>query len=35
MSGSSTVQVWTIAMAGWPSGAPIGTPVQVLKVSYT
>jgi len=35
MSGSSTVQVWTIAIAGWPSGASIGTPVQVLKVSYS
>jgi type II secretory pathway pseudopilin PulG len=35
MSGSSTVQVWTIQISGWPSGASIGAPVQVLKVTYT
>ena len=35
MSGSTTVQAWSIAIAGWPSSAPIGTPVQVLKVSYS
>lgn len=30
---SSTVQVWTVAVASWPGGTPIGTSVQVYKVN--
>jgi type II secretory pathway pseudopilin PulG len=30
---SSTVQLWTVAVASWPNGTTIGTPVQVYKVN--
>jgi prepilin-type N-terminal cleavage/methylation domain-containing protein len=29
----NTVQVWTIAIASWPSSAPIGTSVSLYKIS--
>ncbi len=31
---SSTVQQWTIAISSLPSGAQVGSPVSILKVTY-
>lgn len=34
LPGRSGVQVWTITVTTWPSGAQIGNPVSVYKVAY-
>jgi type II secretory pathway pseudopilin PulG len=31
---STSVQVWTIGISGWPSGASIGASVQLFKVAH-